>query len=471
MDTTQGLPTPATLDAGATAGARLAAFASGIRWPAVPEPVRRKVVDHVVDIIGVMFTGIDVEVCARTRRAVALWGDGDESTVVGTGERAPAASAAFVNALHGRIHTFDDIHELATLHAGSPVIASALALGEKRDIPGEAFLSSVLAGYEVATRVAAAIHPNHHVIGYHSTGTCGPFGTAAAAARVLGFDATATLETLGLAGATGAGLRQYQVDGSMLDSSFHAARAAQSGIMVAQMRSMDVSGPPGILDGPMGFCRVMARECDFTRLDADLGERFEFSEMALKPFPTCRFAQGPIDAALRLRSAHGIDANDIARVEISTFRQSIEVSSRPEIRTALDASFSHQFTVALALIHGEVSLQAIVNGTNAPDNVRSLVARTTVRHDPALEQEFPAAWPHRVDIFMRDGTHFSMKSDYPPGRVEPIPAQSIDSKFIRNAAACLGRDGANRALEALRTIGTATGLKAVTPLLAGRAVR
>jgi len=452
----------------ATGGERLATFAAQLRWDSVPPAIQSKVVDHVVDIVGVMFTGIDVPACARTRRAALQWGAGDESTIAGTGQRVPAPTAAFMNALHGRIHTFDDIHELATLHAGSPVIATALALAEQQDASGPAFLAAVLAGYEVMTRVGAAIHPAHHAAGYHGTGTCGPYGTAAAAGHLLGLDARAMLGALGLAGGTGAGLRQYQIDGSMLDSSFHAARAAQSGIMVAQMAAAGVSGPTGMLDGPMGFCRTMSPAFDPTRLDAELGSRYEFAEMALKPYPTCRFAQGPIDAALQLRRRHGIQPGDIDRVEIATFRQSIEVSSRPEVRSALDASFSHQFTVALALDQGQVALDGVTNAANASPEVRDLTRRVTVRHDAELEKEFPAAWPHRVDVYLKNGQKLSQKSDYPPGRKEPIPRADIDAKFRRNTAQRLGDDGASRALEALWDIARAPSVRPVARLLAGK---
>lgn len=97
-----------------------------------------------------------------------------------------------------------------------------------------------------------------------STATCSAFGAAAAAARILELDGLATAQTLGLAGATAAGLRQHQSDGGLFDTAFHGARAAQSGVMVAQLRAAGIGGPPGILDGPMGFCAVLAPERDLS---------------------------------------------------------------------------------------------------------------------------------------------------------------------------------------------------------------
>src|SRR5258706_7013947 len=229
-------------------GSRLADFAAAVEWSELPEPVRTKTLDHVLDTVGNMFAGVEVDACAAARKAADMWGRGEDATVIGVDALYPAPTAAFLNALHGRINAYDDTYEPGNVHPGNSVIAAALALSEKHAVDAATFLSAVVAGYEVVTRVAAAVSPSHYAAGFHSTGTCTVFGAAAAAARILGLSGTATAEVLGLAGAAAAGLRQHQIDGSMLDSAFHGARAAQSGVMVAQLRAEGVRGPAGIVD-------------------------------------------------------------------------------------------------------------------------------------------------------------------------------------------------------------------------------
>ena len=107
-------------------GKALAAFSATVNWRDLPGALREKVVDHVVDAIGVMYSGIGMEACANARRAAALWGAGDDAAVIGTKSWLPAPSAAFINALHGRIHTFDDTYEPGTMHAGTAVVAATL---------------------------------------------------------------------------------------------------------------------------------------------------------------------------------------------------------------------------------------------------------------------------------------------------------------------------------------------------------
>jgi 2-methylcitrate dehydratase PrpD len=447
-------------------GKALAQFSATVNWRDLPTALREKVVDHVVDAIGVMYSGIGMEDCINARRAASLWGAGDDAAVIGTSLRLPACSAAFINALHGRIHTFDDTYEPGTLHTGSPVVAAALALADKHERDGETFLSAVIAGYEVAARVAAAVSPSHYAAGFHNTGTCAVFGATAAACRLLRLGPVETSEAFGLAGATAAGLRQHQIDGSMLDSAFHGARSAQSGVMVAQLRAAGVRGPAAILEGPMGFCTVMAPERNLDRLVSGLGNEYEFAKITIKPYPTCRFVHGPVEAALALKRAHGIDPAGIREITLATFRQSIEVSDRPRLNTSFDAVVSHQYAIALAIVKEKVELAAIINYAKGDPQVLSLMQKVRVVHDAALEADFPRCWPHRVTVHMNDGQSHSLLSEYPPGRITPIPRVAVDHKFIGQCAAYLGEDRAADLLETLHGLQNVKSMRAVGKALA-----
>src|SRR5262249_47609190 len=160
------------------------------------------------------------------------------------------------------------------------------------------------------------------------TGTCAPIGAAIAAARARGFDAGRTAAAAALAGEAAVGLRQYQQDGSMLDSALNAARGAELGVAAAEMAAGGASGPPGRPDGRWGLLRVMAGG-DREGLTSDLDRHWEFRSLVLKPFASCRFTHGPVGA---LKAAQ-LDHRQVEAVEIATFRVSVDVSDRPEPRT------------------------------------------------------------------------------------------------------------------------------------------
>jgi len=448
-------------------GKALASFSATIDWRDMSVALREKIVDHVVDAIGVMYSGIGMDDCVNARRAASLWGAGEDAAVIGTSQRLPSPSAAFINALHGRIHTFDDTYEPGTLHTGTPVVAAALALADKHEIDGETFLSAVIAGYEVAARVAAAVSPSHYAAGFHNTGTCAVFGAAAAASRLLQLGPVETVEAFGLAGATAAGLRQHQIDGSMFDSAFHGARSAQSGVMVAQLRAHGVRGPAAILEGPLGFCAVMARERNLDRLVDGLGKEYEFSKITIKPYPTCRFAHGPIEAALELKRKYAIDPAGIKDITVATFRQSIEVSDRPQLNASLNAVVSHQYAVSLAIVKESVELAEIVNYKSGDPQALALMQKVRVVHDDELEADFPRAWPHRVTVNMQNGQTYTQLSEYPPGRLAPIPRAAVDAKFLSQCAPVLGVQRAQFALQTLRGISEMKTVRALGALLAG----
>jgi len=445
----------------------LASFAAAVQWSALPQDVRGKTLDHVLDTVGNMLAGIEVDACAAARKAAAAWGWGEEASVVGVDGKCPAPTAAFLNALHGRIHAYDDTYESGNMHPGNPVVAAALALAEKHAVDGKTFLSAVVAGYEVATRVAAAVSPSHYAAGFHNTGTCTVFGAAAAAARILRLSGTATAEALGLAGAAAAGLRQHQIDGSMLDSAFHGARAAQSGVMVAQLRAEGVRGPAGILDGPLGFCTVMAPERDITRLDAQLGVQYEFMKTAIKPYPTAFYVHGPIETAFELKRKYHLDPLQIRQIEIATFKQSQEVSDRPLVRTRYDAILSHQYGVAVALVKDQVPLSSFSDAALADSAVLGLMEKIRVINDPALEQLVPRMCPHRLTITLDDGRTFAMLSEYPPGWTSRIAQATVDGKFLEHGSACLGSSRAQQSLSLIRRLPDCADIRELTEILSG----
>src|SRR5262249_8150396 len=161
------------------------------------------------------------------------------------------------------------------------------------------------------------------------------------------------------------------------------------GVMAAQLRSEGVAGPPAILEGPMGFCTVMSPERDVSRLTAGLGSTYEFEKITIKPYPTCRFAHGPTEAALTLKARHRIDADQVREGTLATFKQSIEVSSRPAIESPFDAVVSHQYSAALALTKGKVELADITAGANGDPRALALMRKVRVVHDAELEKDFP----------------------------------------------------------------------------------
>jgi 2-methylcitrate dehydratase PrpD len=422
-----------------TASERLAAFAASLPWQTVPDTLYAKAKDHILDTLGVMCAGAAAPQSAALAKALVASQGAGRCSIVGTSRRLPPRDAAFANAFSGRIHTFDDTLESGPLHPGSSVIAAALATAQAAGASGCDLLRSVLAGYEVAARVSLGLGPTHYARGFHNTGTCNAFGAATAAACVRGLTAERITDALGIAGGMASGVRQYQLDGSMSDSALNGAHAALAGVLAADLAAAGLRGPAGILDGRFGVGALTSAGPDLDAMLTGLGRDFRFAATALKPYPSCRFTHGPIHEVARLRQLHCLLPERIVRIEITTFRQSIEVSDRPVFPTRSEALLSHQFAIAAAMIRGRFTLRELEASTIADPAIMALAKRVSVRHDAALEARYPQSWPHYIGVTIDDGRVLEAVSENPPGGADmPLPRSEVMAKFLENAAPSLG---------------------------------
>ena len=178
---------------------------------------------------------------------------------------------------------------------------------------------------------------------------------------------------------------------------------------------------------------------DFLNALRGLGCDYLFADTAIKPLPTCRFTHGPLQVLARLQREHAFAARDVERIEIITFRRSIEVSDRPHVASRSEALLSHQTCAALLLTCGTIDLATLDRGAYREASVRDLAARISVVHSEELEVQYPAAWPHRIGVLTRDGRMLQGFSRNPPGAAsDPIPRAVATEWASRNGFNCTG---------------------------------
>jgi 2-methylcitrate dehydratase PrpD len=157
----------------------------------------------------------------------------------------------------------------------------------------------------------------------------------------------------------------------------------------------------------------------------------------------------------------------VESIEIATFRQSIEVSDRPQIRTRSDAVLSHQYAVALALTRDRITLDDLDESARGREDVRALCSRVRVIHDPKLEEQYPACWPHRLTVHCAGNRTFCAESTFPPGGPQaPLSEEAVAVKFESLAVPVLGAKAAHQVREAVAVLESALDLKALVRLLA-----
>jgi 2-methylcitrate dehydratase PrpD len=433
----------------------LAEVLAGAGYGDLPAEVRVDVQRAVLDWLGSALAGAVERPARMAQRVVAALGTSNEATIFGAG-RSSAAGAALANGVASHILELDDIHKGSTVHAAAPIIPAALAVAEREHADGKRFLLAVAVGYEAALRIGEAVNPSHYRF-WHPTGTAATFGAAAAAGSLLKLSADQMLNALGSAGTQAAGLWEFNTDGAM-SKHLHPGKAAFNGIVAADLAREGFTGATRILEGERGFFRAMSESHDASRITDGLGTRWKISENCYKLHACCGHTHSAIDIALALRRERGWSAAEVleqvAAIHIETYGPGFEIVKNPAPSTEYQAKFSIAYCVAAALLEGLVGLEQFRGSGQAQAcPSKSLLDRMRVTVADDLTAKYPAAWPARLTITLRDGTCVTGSADYPRGNPEnPVSTADLEEKFQGLVSPVFGAGTAHRALAALRSM-------------------
>jgi 2-methylcitrate dehydratase PrpD len=328
------------------------------------------------------------------------------------------------------------------VHAAAPIIPAALAMAERERATGSRFLLAVAIGYEAALRIGEAVNPSHYRF-WHPTGTAATFGAAAAAGSILGLTSEQMRDAFGSAGTQAAGLWEFNADGSM-SKHLHPGKAAFNGILAADLAGTGFTGASRILEGDRGFFRAMSQSYDPTRITDGLGAHWKISENCFKLHACCGHTHSAIDLALEFLAERGWSAaevlDEVAGIHIETYGPGYEIVKNCAPATPYQAKFSIAWCVSSALC-GPLCFDV-----SAPD-VHELLSRTKVTVADDLTAKYPAAWPARLTIALRDGSTSTRSADFPRGNPEnPISTADLENKFRAMVAPIHGSTAAERAL-------------------------
>ncbi|NMA13771.1 MAG: MmgE/PrpD family protein, partial [Clostridia bacterium] len=250
----------------------LASFIANLSYDSLPKDVVDAAKAAYLDWLGSALAGSDKKPTTILTKVVKEMGGHPEATLIGDGSQTTAAHAALLNGASSHVVELDDVHKASVLHAGAVVIPAALAVCEKKGKSGKSLIAAIVAGYEVGIRVGEAVTPSHYRK-WHTTGTCGTFGAAAAAAKALDLNEEQCLSTLGSAGTQAAGLWEFIEDGAM-SKHLHPGKAAFNGVLSALLAGNGYTAATRIIEGKRGFCAATAPEYDLNKITDGLGEDF-----------------------------------------------------------------------------------------------------------------------------------------------------------------------------------------------------
>ena len=418
-------------------------------YDSMPSQVIQEAKAVFLDGVGVMLAGSREQTARAVAEYVREMGGPPRCTVYGHGFATSPVMAAFANGVSGHVLDYEAMWHPST-HPTSPTLPVVLALAEMHGLSGREVLAALIVGFEVQGRIrlaSARVPPT----GFHPPGVVGVMGSAAASARLLGLDSHQTQMSLAIAASRAGGLAANI--GTMTKST-HCGNAARMGLEAALLAEKGFTGVSGIVEHPTGYARVLFGEAfDPDSVTRDFGRPYRLVEpgVAIKRYPSQYGTHRAIEAALELRHRHGIQPDRIDRVTIEA--PVMSYVDRPSPGTGLEGKFSFQYTVAAALLDGEVTIGSFSDQRRFSADIGAMLDRIDLHMDPAIPPDFQEMWVS-VEVRLVDGRSHAVRCDRPRGIWgSPLSRDERLSKF---------RDCASRVLPAVaveKCIGLIEGLE------------
>lgn len=452
-------------------------FVRGAGFEDIPAPVREIAKEHILDGFGVALSGVHAEGTRILRRYARRTSTPGSSTVIGTGLALQPEMAAWVNGTSGHALDYDDT-QLATTptsvyglltHPTVPVLFGVFGVAEERGATGRDLLHTYILGVEVACRLADAINPRHYQHGFHSTATMGGFGSAAAVGRLVGLDAETLARAFGLAGSLAGGLRE---NFGTMTKPFHSGRAAYNGVLACLLAADGLSAAHTILEARRGFFSAAGGGYDPDKIEGRLGAPYFLREpgISIKPYPSGSLSHPAQDVILDLVRQNDLTPENVARIRVGTNSNVPNALIYPRPTTELEAKFSLQFCMAVAVVRRRAGLREFTDEGVRDPAIRAMTEKVVVEVDPELEALGFEHVRAKVTVETTDGRTLSGHADVAIGHpLKPMTRGQLEEKFRECADGVIAPDQASRVVEAVWALESQTSVAALTVALKGRA--
>ncbi len=401
----------------------IAAYVADLKYSAIPQQVRTDVKTLLFDYLGVALGGAQTKsarIAAEFSREIA---GKEESSLIGFGSRVSAPHAAFANAISSHSIELDDVDNLAYFHFSPPVYSAALAVAERERSSGRKLLVALSAGCDVMARLSLTMNPSLRDRGFHTTPTCGVFGAAAAAAKLIELNADGVTSALGLAGAQACGLMEMY--GISMQKRFNPGPAAWGGVVSALLARKGFTGAETIIEGERGFLKAYCDRFDLQRLVRGLGKEFPIN-IEYKAYACARPIHNAIDCALTIRRKHNPDPARITRITVQRHPRWAHYHQITKPRTYHEAQVSLPYSVAVALAEGKAFLPQYTEEKLSDPFIQRLSALVEIRPVDGLPREVSC----RMEVTLDTGDRFQSQIDYPKGASQnPLTMEERREKF------------------------------------------
>jgi len=392
----------------------------------------------ILDGLGLALAGSRAETARLVQQYVASLGcSRGDAVVIGTANKLPLRFAAFANGVAIHVDDFDDT-QLATqkdrvygllVHPTVSVLPAVLGAAEMTLTTGKEMMLAYHLGVEIECKIAEAIAPRSYEDGFHSTGTCGVFGSAAGSAKMRKFDVAHTIRAFGIAASHSAGLRENF--GTMMKS-FQAGHAAESGIVAADFSQIGWTSADAILEAERGFFHAYGGGYNPDVYMNKLGKPWTLENpgVSIKPFPSGSLSHPGMTEMLELIRANGIQAAEVEKVDVGTNHNNLNALMRHHPTNGLEAKFSMEYCMAVLLVHGKAGLGQFSDAAVNEPAVQEMIKRVHFYTDPEAEAAGYDKMTTIINIHLKNGRTISGRADFGKGSpANPMSYEEVADKF------------------------------------------
>jgi 2-methylcitrate dehydratase PrpD len=459
-------------------------FVVGARFAGFPAEAVAIAKRCIIDGLGVLLAGSTQPASEIVRAYVEGTDTRHDATVLGPKPfKTSAASAALVNGTSGHALDWDDT-QLATsadrifgllTHPTIPPLVAAFALGECARVSGRELLEAFLTGFEVECKIAEAIHPDHYKKGFHTSGTVGTFGAAVAAAKLLGSSAEQVAHTLAIAASSASGIR---VSFGSMTKPLHVGRAAQNGVVAAELAARGFTGGKDALDPPWGFFQTFSHGGGYERARIvgvlGLPHTIVSPGVSIKPYPCGVLGHPTMDAMRRLVIGNDVKPETIKAIRVRAGSNILNPLRYDIASNELEAKFCPAFMVSAIALRRKAGIREFNDDFVRSAPVQALMRKVTRVLDPAIEAKGWEKIRSTVEVDLQDGRTLVEHADerYRGGPDLPFTRDELFEKWSDCASLVLAPAAVKRAfamLESLETLPNVADLAAaLAPAVARR---
>jgi len=453
----------------------VAKFVADTKYEDIPEDVIELGKKSILDGLGLALAGSMADTGVISRKYVAKLGvTSGQSTIVGSTQKTSPRFAAFINGVSIHADDFDDSQLAAAkdrvygllIHPTVPVLPAVLAIGERGGFSGKELMLAYHLGVEVECKISEAIAPRHYQDGFHTTGTCGPFGSATACAKLLHFDHSKILNTLGLAAAQSGGLRE---NFGTMTKPFQAGHAAESGLVAAELVDLGWTAARQILEADRGFFHAAGGSYDPTFIVNRLGKPWTLASpgVSLKPYPSGSLTHPAMTELMRLIEVNDIRPEQVEKVDIGANHDMTTTLLHHHPKTGLEAKFSMEFCLAILLLQRKASLGDFSEKVVQKPDVQAMIDKINFYVDPVAEAAGFDKMTSILKIHLKNGKTVSGEAAFGKGSpANPMSFEEAAVKF-RGCAEYAGwnPEKMEKIVAFVRDLGSVPDVNILSPLL------